>query len=106
MRIRQKDVEGKGAGCVNRPFQLVTNPQWRQLQFQLSLTGPAIQIRSAFERVIDQYRVSTVRRSGIVNDPNREDDSEYIVRLVGQVITVSPETVRLVKELDRLPLSE
>jgi len=37
--------------------------------------------------------------SGIVNDPNREDDPEYIVRLVGQVVTVSVETVRLVWEL-------
>jgi predicted helicase len=55
--------------------------------------------RSALEWVVDQYRVSTDKRSGIVNDPNREDDPEYIVRLVGQVVTVSVETVRLVREL-------
>ncbi|MGA7860205.1 MAG: type ISP restriction/modification enzyme [Terracidiphilus sp.] len=55
--------------------------------------------RGALEWVVDQYRVSTDARSGIVNDPNREDDPEYIVRLVGQVVTVSVETVRLVKEL-------
>jgi predicted helicase len=60
--------------------------------------------RSALEWVIDQYRVSTDKRSGIVNDPNRSDDSEYIVRLIGQVITVSLETVRLVRELAALPL--
>jgi hypothetical protein len=42
--------------------------------------------RSALEWVIDQYRVSTDARSGIVNDPNRPDDPEYIVRLIGQVI--------------------
>jgi hypothetical protein len=30
--------------------------------------------RSALEWVIDQYRVSTDPRSGIVNDPNRPDD--------------------------------
>jgi hypothetical protein len=50
----------------------------------------------------DQYRVSTDGRSGIVNDPNREDDPEYIVRLLGQVVTVSIETVKLVGELARL----
>jgi predicted helicase len=50
--------------------------------------------RSALEWVVDQYRVSTDARSGIVNDPNRDDDPEYIVRLVGQVVTVSIETVR------------
>ena len=48
--------------------------------------------RSALEWVIDQYQVSTDKRSGIVNDPNREDDPEYIIRLIGQVIYVSLET--------------
>jgi predicted helicase len=60
--------------------------------------------RSALEWVIDQYRVSTDKRSGIVNDPNREEDPEYIVRLIGQVITVGLETVRRVKELAALPI--
>ena len=53
--------------------------------------------RSALEWVIDQYQVSTDKRSGITNDPNRPDDPEYIVRLLGQVITVSLETVKVVK---------
>ena len=43
--------------------------------------------------------LSTDERSGITNDPNRADDPQYIVRLVGQVVTVSVETVRLVKTL-------
>ncbi|MGA2205154.1 MAG: type ISP restriction/modification enzyme, partial [Terracidiphilus sp.] len=60
--------------------------------------------RSALEWVVDQYRVTTDKRSGIVNDPNRADDPEYIVRLIGQVVTVSLETVRLVRELAALPL--
>jgi predicted helicase len=41
-----------------------------------------------------------------VNDPNREDDPEYIVRLVGQVITVSVETVGLVKKLTELSIDQ
>ncbi len=55
--------------------------------------------RSALEWVIDQYQVSTDARSGIVSDPNRLDNEQYIVRLVGKVVTVSVETVKLVKEL-------
>jgi len=55
--------------------------------------------RSALEWVIDQYQVSMDRRTGIVSDPNQLDDEEYIVRLVGKVVTVSVETVRLVNEL-------
>ncbi len=43
--------------------------------------------------------VSEDKRSGIVSDPNREDDPEYIVRLVGQVVRVSVETVKVVKGL-------
>ena len=62
--------------------------------------------RSALEWVVDQYRVSTDARSGIVNDPNREDDAEYIVRLVGQVVTVSVETARLVRELAGLGIEQ
>ena len=58
--------------------------------------------RSALEWVIDQYQVSTDKRSGITNDPNREDDPEYILRLIGQVVTVSLETVKLVRSLPSL----
>ena len=58
--------------------------------------------RSALEWVIDQYQVSTDKRSGITNDPNRPDDPEYIVRLLGQVITVSLEAVKIVKALPPL----
>ena len=62
--------------------------------------------RSALEWVIDQYRVKTDNRSGIVNDPNREDDEEYIVRLIGKVIAVSLETVGIVEGLPGLGISD
>ena len=55
--------------------------------------------RSALEWVIDQYRVKTDKRSGIVNDPNRADESRYIVNLLGRVIAVSLETVEIVAGL-------
>ena len=58
--------------------------------------------RSALEWVIDQYRVKTDKRSGIVNDPNRADAPQYIVKLIGQVITVSLETVDIVENLPTL----
>ena len=58
--------------------------------------------RSALDWVIDQYQVKTDKRSGIVNDPNRSDDPQYIVRLIGKVITVSLETMKIVKGLPTL----
>ncbi|MDE0328703.1 MAG: hypothetical protein OXI78_06405 [Anaerolineaceae bacterium] len=62
--------------------------------------------RSALEWVIDQYRVKTDKRSGIVSDPNAWGDQRYIVDLVGRVITVSVETVKIVDGLAGLPLLE
>ncbi len=43
--------------------------------------------------MIDQYQVKGA------SDSNREDDPGYIVRLVGQVVRVSVETVKIVKSL-------
>ena len=50
------------------------------------------------------YRVKTDERSGIVNDPNRVDDPQYIVRLIGKVITGSLETVDIVNALPALDI--
>ena len=58
--------------------------------------------RSALEWVVDQYRVKTDKRSGIVNDPNRADQPQYIVDLIARVITVSLKTVEIVGKLPDL----
>ena len=66
--------------------------------------------RSALEWVIDQYQISTDKRSGIVNDPNRPNTPDdpnadrYILRLIGQVITVSLETQQIIAGLPSLAL--
>ena len=64
--------------------------------------------RSALEWIVDQYSVTedynpkTGRGSRIVNDPNREADPQYIVDLIGRIVTVSLETVKLVASLPAL----
>ena len=60
--------------------------------------------RSALDWVIDQYHVTRDAEGGIASDPNRDDDEEYIARLIGQVVTVSVEAVRIMKELPSLGL--
>lgn len=50
--------------------------------------------------MIDQYQVT--ERNGIPSDPNRADDEQYIVRLIGQVIQASVETTRLISYLPPL----
>jgi predicted helicase len=43
--------------------------------------------RSALGWVIDQYQVSTDKRSGITSDPNTySDDGQYIMNLVERVV--------------------
>jgi predicted helicase len=49
--------------------------------------------------VIEQYRVTRDEKGNVVSDPNRLDDEQYIVRLIGQVITVSLNTMQLVEAL-------
>jgi predicted helicase len=49
--------------------------------------------RSALEWIIDQYQVKGE------SDPNRDNDPGYIVRLVGRVVRVSVETVRIIQAL-------
>jgi len=57
--------------------------------------------RSALEWIIDQYRVTRDLEGNILCDPN-SDDEQYIARLVGQVITVSVETMKIVKNLPEM----
>ena len=59
--------------------------------------------RSAIEWIIERYQVKTDKASEIVNDPNdwsREvGDPRYILDLLARVVTVSTETVRIVRSL-------
>ena len=79
--------------------QLIVNPSLTLAGIPPEACEYRLGNRSALEWVIDQYQVSEDPRSGIRSDPNRSDDEEYIVRLVGQVVRVSLETVRIVKGL-------
>lgn len=62
--------------------------------------------KSAIEWLMERYAVSTDKASGIVNDPNdwaaEHGDPAYIFNLVLRIITVSLETVKIVKALPRL----
>ena len=64
--------------------------------------------RSALEWLLDRYRVTTDKDSGIVNDPNdwgaEIGEPRYIIDLVKRVTAVSVETMAIVKALP--PLEE
>ncbi|TFD93994.1 damage-inducible protein [Cryobacterium lactosi] len=62
--------------------------------------------RSGIEWIIERYQVKTHKESGIVNDPNdwatEHDDPEYILNLLKRIVTLSVETVAIVKALPAL----
>jgi predicted helicase len=61
--------------------------------------------RSALNWIIDQYQVSTDKRSGITNNPNdwsyESGNPQYILNLIQRIITVSMQTNAIVKGLPR-----
>jgi predicted helicase len=61
--------------------------------------------RSAIEWLLDRYQVYTDKDSGITNDPNdwctEVGDPRYIVDLIKRVVTVSLETMKIVKALPK-----
>ena len=56
-------------------------------------------MRSAAFRARSARRLTACPGRGVRSDPNRADDPQYIVRLVGQVVRVSVETVEIVNGL-------
>jgi predicted helicase len=115
---RLRWVENKDLPFSWRVQKMKLSPDKTALKVNESLTlegipPEALQYRlgnrSALEWIVDQYQVKTDARSGLVSDPNREgegeNNEEYIVRLVGRVVTVSVQTVALVEELKTISLS-
>jgi predicted helicase len=97
-----ESIERKGVPFSERITKMKLSKDRTGIQINESLTLAGIPpevfsyklgSKSALEWVIDQYQIKGD------SDPNREDDPGYIVRLVGQVIRVSIETVRIVNAL-------
>ena len=91
---------GFSAGVRVEKMKLAPDKQSLQINQSLTLAGIPPEAfdyrlgsRSALEWVVDQYQIKGE------SDPNREDDPGYIVRLAGQVVRLSIETLRIVKSL-------
>ncbi len=104
LRVRKMRY-GKGGGAKDRTTVVYNS--------SLTLTGIPerahdylLGSRSAVEWVMERYQVKTDKASGIVNDPNdwadEVGDPRYIVDLLKRIVTVSIETVEIVKGLPSL----
>ena len=106
-----KSIETEGMTIEWRVEKMRLSKDKTQLKYNdfLTLDGIPPEVydyklgnRSALEWVVDQYRVKTDKRSGIVNDPNRADEPRYIVDLIARIITLSLKTVEIVNNLPSL----
>ena len=66
----------------------------------------AVGPRSGLAWLIDRYQVTTDKSSSIVNDPNdwgmEQGQPRYILDLVKRIVTVSIETMRIVRAMPTL----
>ena len=79
------------------------NPWIRVSNIPLEAYDYVINGRSAIEWVMERYQIKTDKASGITNDPNdwaeEVGNPRYILDLLLSVITVSVETLKLIKSL-------
>ena len=97
---------------IYNPFITLTDIPEEAYQYQVN--G-----KSAIEWVMERYQIKTNKDSGILNDPNQysptpknptqdnfeldsKPDPKYILSLLKKVITVSVQTVKLIKKLPPL----
>ena len=66
--------------------------------------------RSAIDWIIERNQIKTDKASGIVNDPNdwaeEQGNPRYILDLLARIVTVSVETMKIVKSLPSLDIIE
>jgi predicted helicase len=115
--LKDKDfrVEGmkfaKGEGKEKDKTTVIYNHKITMSDIPLEAYEYVVNGRSALEWVMDRQVVSTDKASGIVNDANdyateTVGDPAYPLKLFQRVITVSLETIKIVKALPKLDIQE
>jgi predicted helicase len=80
--------------------KLILNEKYVLEGIPLEVQDYKISGRSALDWVIDRYEIKEDSASGIIQDPNKWSSNEpYILNLIGKVVTVSIETVKLINQL-------
>ncbi|WGT47157.1 type ISP restriction/modification enzyme [Tessaracoccus lacteus] len=105
-RVEKKMAYG-GKGKAKDRSVLVYNSHVTLRGIPAEVDEYQLGLRSALDWIIDRYWIRTDKNSHIVNDPNTySDDPRYIIDLIKRVVTVSVETVKIVKGLPSLGLSD
>ena len=108
MRFAKKsgyDSKGK-AKNVDDKSRIIYNEKVAIANIPLEAYEYVVNGKSAIEWIMERYAITTDKASGIVNDPNdwalEHNDPKYIFNLVLRIITVSLETMKIVKNLPKL----
>jgi len=93
----------KGQGVKDRPTSIVYNDFIMLNGIPDEAWDYMLSGKSALYWIMDRYQVKRDKESGIINDPNEfSDDPRYIVDLVKRIVTVSVETLKIVRDLPKL----
>jgi predicted helicase len=93
----------KGKGVKDRPSTILYNEFITLNGIPDEAWDYMLSGKAALYWIMDRYQVTKDKDSGIINDPNEfSDDSRYIIDLVKRIVTVSVETLKIVRELPKL----
>lgn len=93
----------KGQGVKDRPTSILYNENITLSRVPDEAWDYMLSGKAALYWIIDRYQVKKDKDSGIVNDPNEfSEDPRYILDLVKRIVTVSVETLAIVRGLPEL----
>ena len=97
----------KGQGVKDRPISIIYNEYITLSGVPDEAWGYMLSGKAALYWIIDRYQVKKDKESGIMNDPNEfSEDPRYIIDLVKRIVTVSVETLEIVRNLPILDFAE
>ncbi len=106
MTFARPTPEQKAAGQKWDRTKIIYNSHLTLSMIPIEAYEYVVNGKPAIEWIIERYQVTRDKDSGIVNDPNdwcrEHNNPRYIVDLIGRVVRVSIETMRIVRALPAL----
>ena len=108
MRFAKKQVKAANGKSKTEDdkTRIVYNDKLTVANIPLEAYEYVVNGKSAIEWIMERYAVTTDKASGITNDPNdwalEHNDPKYIFNLLLRIITVSLDTMKIVKNLPKV----
>ena len=108
MRFAKKQVKAANGKMKTEDdkTRIVYNDKITVAKIPLEAYEYVVNGKSAIEWIMERYAITTDKASGITNDPNdwaiEHNDPKYIFNLLLRIITISLDTMKIVKELPKM----